>query len=173
PSGRRPRSLRPSCGKLRPAHDISTALLGGPTAWDARLASGSATCTGLGVPPVTVRTNALGSVGPAGFTPLKVLFARPSQKLRKKKMAFTLLGALRPVTRRMPLPKTGSGCASHLSAIFDSFTKVFLATPCEPTTSPVSTGKKAGLRLEFRLAVLNTPSTPGLSWFLVRTSAPA
>src|SRR5437868_5270788 len=82
PSGFSTRYFRPSCWKFRPAHDISVPLFGGPTACEARLASSRLTCTQVGTPPITFSTIALGSVGPAGFTPLNVLFARPSQKLR-------------------------------------------------------------------------------------------
>src|SRR6266446_1597007 len=83
-------------GKLRPAHDISTPLLGGPTACDARLAFGMLTVTATGPFGPTWSTVAVGSFGPAGFTPLKMLLARPSQKFRKLKIALMLVGVLRP-----------------------------------------------------------------------------
>src|SRR5581483_3428660 len=97
-SGFRPSIFRPRSGNVRPSHDISTLLFGGPTACDARLAFGMRTMTGTGPDVVTWRTVAFGSFGPKGLAPLKTLFARPSQKLRKLKIAFTADGAFRPVT---------------------------------------------------------------------------
>src|SRR3979409_2481265 len=98
--------LRPMFGKIRPPHDISNALPGGPTACDARLANGIEMCTGWGAgePTMFLKMTAFGSRSPNGLTPLKLLFARPSQKLRKLYAALITLGALRPVTRRTLVP---------------------------------------------------------------------
>src|SRR5262245_32966583 len=90
----------PNCRKWRPSKDISTALLGGPTAWEARLAGDRLIETFVREPPTTFRMRAPGSPGPAGLTPLKTLLARPSQKLRKLKMALIAEGVFRPVTCR-------------------------------------------------------------------------
>src|SRR5262245_32469928 len=51
PRGVRLSSLRPTIGKGRLKNDISRSLVGGPTAWDARLELGIRTVTGCGEPP--------------------------------------------------------------------------------------------------------------------------
>src|SRR5262245_37124016 len=173
PSGVRLRSFRPSCLKFRPLHDISTGLFGGPTACEARLAFLRAIVTGAGMPPLTSRTWAAGSVGPAGFTPLKTLLARPSQKLRKLKMALMLKGVLRPVTWRL-LPNGPARTEVQLSTGPPLRPrKSRLKTPCEPSTSPLKIGKLAGDTVPPGPTVLKMPLAPGLIVFFVRVSAPA
>src|SRR2546426_7056479 len=82
PRGVRLSSLRPTIGKGRLKNDISKSLVGGPTAWDARLELGIRTVTGCGEPPpVFTQIRASGSSGPMTLTPLKRLCALPSQKL--------------------------------------------------------------------------------------------
>src|SRR5256885_13227713 len=90
PSGIAVSILRPMLGKMRPPHDISNALPGGPTACEARLENGTEMCVGCGVvePSAFTKMTALGSRSPNGFTPLKLLLARPSQKLRKLNAAL-------------------------------------------------------------------------------------
>src|SRR5205823_4454250 len=112
--------LRPMFGKMRPSHDISNGLPGGPTACEARLENGIEMCVGWGVllPSTFLKMTAFGSRSPNGFTPLKLLLARPSQKLRKLNAALITVGALRPVTRRTLVPlilKTGSCTAVQKS----------------------------------------------------------
>src|SRR5262249_60989312 len=131
-----------------PAHDASPPLSGGPTACDARLAFARRPCTGTGVPPDTISTIAFASFGPAGLTPLKTLLARPSQKLRKLKIALTAEGVLRPVTWRTLVPwklKTGSATVVQSSAAPSSALNVRLNWPLEPTTSPLLMGNIDGL----------------------------
>ena len=85
PSGTVVSILRPMFGKMRPSHDISNGLPGGPTACEARLENGIEMRVGWGVvlPSTFLKMTAFGSRSPNGFTPLKLLLARPSQKLRK------------------------------------------------------------------------------------------
>ena len=72
----------------RCAHDISTLLFGGPTAWDARLE----------LVMLTRFPSVLLAVLPNGLKPLKLWLARPSQKLSRLKTALIIDGTLRPVT---------------------------------------------------------------------------
>src|SRR5690349_15219453 len=91
--------------KRRPAQDISLPLSGGPTACEAALMFGSWSACRAGAPPGATRTRAVGSpamlAAPNGSTPLKVLLARPSQKLRRMNTALMTLGVLRGSTRRV------------------------------------------------------------------------
>ena len=70
--------------KARLEHDISKSLSAGPTAWEANEAPSmmSGCSPVLPVAGSTTTIRALVSRRPNGFTPLKMLLARPSQKLR-------------------------------------------------------------------------------------------
>src|SRR3954453_1315986 len=98
---------------MRPRQDISRSLPGGPTACDARLASGITTIIGVRLPALSATrtllngsTPALGSRRPNGLRPLKTLFARPSQKLRKLNIALIIVGGLRGSACRVFPPLT-------------------------------------------------------------------
>src|SRR5450432_367312 len=98
----------PIFSKPLPLHDISRLLPGGPTAWDARLASAIATFMGERTPDASATITlfagsipAEGSRIPNGLRPLKMLFARPSQKLRKLNIALITVGVLRGSTAQI------------------------------------------------------------------------
>src|SRR5207302_2399875 len=82
--------------------DISTLLRIGPRDCEHRAEFAMPTWAGPSFPsvPNTSRCSEL-SRAPNGFAPLQTFCARPSQKLRKLKTAFTALGVLRPVTLRV------------------------------------------------------------------------
>src|SRR5262249_28722636 len=184
----------PSFGNVRPPQDISIGLSGGPTDWDAALALSIRTATGTTDPSAwTCSTRALGSRGPTGFTPLNKNAARPSQKVRKLKMALMAVGVLRPVARRTFLPptfQTGSATGLQLSTALPGTTsrKSLSNTPCEPMTSsasdrtgdPRSTGfwkrwkgNCPGVTVPLGPATSKVPEWPGVSSFFIRLSAPA
>ncbi len=114
------------------------------------------------VVPSVVNTRAVGSATiarrPNGLTPLKVLLARPSQKLRKLKTALMLDGVLRGSTLRvlssLPLTliaKGAPGKAVHVmplpaALLLAGAVSVVWKAPCEPVTSLVS-NRTAELRL--------------------------
>ena len=87
------------------AQDISVSLAVGPTACDASAAFSRSSTSGA-MEPSACRTRilALGSRRPKGLTPLKWLFARPSQKDRNWKMALIMVGVLRGSTLRVSFP---------------------------------------------------------------------
>src|SRR3989454_4243788 len=133
----------------RPAQLISTALSGGPSAWDAKAEEGMATWTCLRTPASNFQTRALGFLIPNGSPPLNMLLARPSQKLRKLNAALITVGVLRPVTCRVLVPlmlnpeppwNTSSGTLAQTSAAPVRLISVKGApkTPLEPTTSFMS-----------------------------------
>src|SRR5574342_705312 len=98
------------------------------------------TRTLLTTPPEFTQTPASGSASPNGLDPLKILSARPSQKLLKLKTALITVGAFRGSTRRVLTPftlNTGSGTEMPCSTAPLSGwpTYVVLYTPGEETTS--------------------------------------
>ncbi len=101
------RSLRATCLNVRLAQDISKSLRVGPTACDASAAFSRSITSGT-IEPSACRTRirALESRRPKGLTPLKWLFARPSQNERNWKMALIMVGVLRGSTLRATLPST-------------------------------------------------------------------
>jgi mono/diheme cytochrome c family protein len=73
----------------------------------AQLAFSSAIASIASVPfDCSAHTRAVGSWTPNGFTPLNVLFARPSQKFAKLNTALIMVGVLRGSTRRTVVPFT-------------------------------------------------------------------
>src|SRR5574341_1617689 len=135
-------SFLPISGKLRPANDISNGLPGGPTAWEARLDSGMRMRCLVSVPVASgSQMHKFGSASPKGLQPLKMLSARPSQKLLKLYTALITVGAFRGSTRRTLTPLTlnpvGSGTEIPCSTAPLSGwpTYVVLYTPGEETTS--------------------------------------
>src|SRR5262249_45160304 len=92
--------LCPTSGKVRPAHDISFALSGGPTDCDARLAKSMLIVVAAGPLPRFSNTLAAVSRSPNGLTPLKRFCARLSQKFRLLNMALIIVGVLRGSARR-------------------------------------------------------------------------
>src|SRR5205085_11240879 len=140
PSGTRPSSLCPMLAHWLPLHAISTPLFGGPTAWEAALALVMVTGTCVSWPLTSCHTAAPAVPGPNGSTPLNVLLARPSQKLRKLNTASTTEGVLRPVTWRTLTPPTlnvaSATCrqakaVGSLGSSIGGAGKLFLKTPCE------------------------------------------
>src|SRR5205823_1676254 len=142
----------------------------------------------------TTRWRAAASAVPNGLRRLKMLFARPSQKLRTLNTALIIDGVLRPVTRRTFKPPTenpfGSGCDVMLSRATPGMMSLnnALWTPCEPPTSSLSrvtadlgsdgfaiwwNGKSAAVSAWFGPPTSNAPLWPGFNWLTVRASAPA
>src|SRR5471032_3183087 len=88
------------------------------------------------------------SRGQNGLRPLKMLLARPSQKLRKLKIALIIVGVLRGSTCRVLTPctlKVVESAKLQTSCFFAAFTlatliptKLARKTPCEETTSLLS-----------------------------------
>src|SRR4051812_26569057 len=87
---------------VRFAQLISTEDSAGPTACEAKAPVGSATATCRITPLSIFQIIAFGFLAPNGSPPLNTLLARPSQKLRKLYTALITVGALRPVTWRVP-----------------------------------------------------------------------
>src|ERR1041385_6027836 len=194
-SGRSLSIFLPSFSQSRPFADISVPLFGGPTAWDARLALSRATAVWTHSPmPFMTRTRAPASARPNGFRPLKMLFARPSQKLRMLNTAFTTEGVLRPVTRRTLRPVTEKPFGTRIGVMLSRAAPGMMSlncalwTPCEPPMSSMSrvtadcgsegfdswwNGKSAAVNAWFGPPPSNVPLWPGFIWFVVRTSAPA
>src|SRR3954471_7620655 len=88
-------------------------------------------------------TPAVVSRGPQTFRPLKILFARPSQKLRKLKTALIVVGVLRGSDCRTlvrPTAKTEVWLRQFSPFLFlvNSPTKSRWNTPWDETTSSVS-----------------------------------
>ena len=153
-SARCPIRLRPSTVKASFAQVISKGLVAGPTACEAPLMLGSCSACGVAVLPSVVNTRAVGSARiarrPNGLTPLNVLLARPSQKLRKLNTALMLVGVLRGSTLRVliawPLTMIANGANGagwHLRpwpAALLSADVIGLPgkAPCEDVTSLVS-----------------------------------
>src|SRR5205085_5931722 len=140
PRGVRPSSLCPMLAHWLPLQAISTPLFGGPTAWEAALALVRATGTCVSWPLTSCHTAAPAVPEPNGSTPLNVLLARPSQKLRKLKTASIAEGVLRPVTWRTLTPPTlkvvSATCiqakaVGSLGSSIGGAGKLFLKTPCE------------------------------------------
>src|SRR5262249_25396187 len=90
----------PMSGKVRPAHDISFALSGGPTACDSRPAKSMLIVVAAGPLPRFSNTHAAVSRAPNGLTLLKRFCARLSQKLRFLNIALIIVGVLRGSARR-------------------------------------------------------------------------
>src|SRR3984957_19216679 len=153
-STRWPIRLRPSAGSVSFAHAISETLSTGPVACEAALMLSSCSASGAAAAPSVVYTRAVGSARiagrPKGLTPLKVLLARPSQKLRTLKTALMLLGVLRGWTLRVLTgwPSTmiangAPGVDRHVrlwpAALFATGgTSSAWEAPCEDATSLVS-----------------------------------
>ena len=136
------------------AQVISNELVAGPTACEAALILPSNSICGVAVVPSLVNTRAVGSARiarrPNGLTPLKVLLARPSQKLRKLKTALMLVGVLRGSTLRVlicvPLTVIANGAPAveaHVrpwpsALLVADVTRLPWNAPCEDVTSLVS-----------------------------------
>src|SRR4051794_22197029 len=188
PSGLRDRSLCPTSDSVRPSADISTALPGGATAWEASAEFVRLTATWSTPPAVlTCPTRAAVSRAPNGLTPLKSLCARPSQKLRALKTALMTDGELRVVVWRTGVPpreKIGSGPKVRTSWGSPGVPPPNreATTPCEPTTLFVSdvtaearfvtserrcSGKSLAASVPFGPSRVNAPPL-GLTWFVAR-----
>src|SRR5438132_1173515 len=195
-SGVRLSIFLPNLLSVRPVQASAKLLAGTAAASEARLAGKIATETGTTLPSAcTWSTRAFGFLGPVASTPLKMALARPSQKLRKVKIALIIVGVFRGCTRRTftpPTLKIGSGVTVQFSSAGAGMKSLnFLSvTLCEETTSSASKstaerrsstfaslcrGKLAAVRVAFGFAtskVVAACSVPGLTWFFSRLSAP-
>jgi len=118
--GRYPEGEKPA---IVPGHNMGYVFLGGMILWlgwfgfnpgstmslDPEAIARIAVTTTLSSATSTLFSGSMpaeGSRGPNGFRPLKMLLARPSQKLRKLKTALITVGVLRGATRRVRMPCT-------------------------------------------------------------------
>src|SRR5262249_18444715 len=138
----------PRSANVRGSKCISNLLSGGPTACEASDENGMRRRSSPRTPPTKDFTRASGSRKPSGLRPLKNGSARPSQKFRRLKTAFTTVGVLRGSTRRTVSGTPGAGLPNaELNPLLD-----------EPPSSASSTGESVALSARALERAVNVPS---------------